>query len=135
VTAKGGNESSRLSWSSQEVLNALEFHKYKFLKEDGHYDGQAGGPYWRSFDLLAPHSKETVEVYLRPVGDKVWMRVGPSEPPAPANHSIAQVKKIQKESLRALALIRKEMGRRLKPHYVRNDWEASYSYSKDSADE
>ena len=135
VMAKGGNSSSRLSWTSQEILNALEFHKYKFLKEDGHYDGQAGGPQWRSFDLRAPKSKEVVQVYISPVGTKVWMRVGPSEPPAPANHSIAQVRNIQKESLKALALIRKEMRGRLKPHYVRSDWEASYNYNRDTADE
>ena len=97
VNAKGGNESARLAWVSQEVLNGLISKKYKSLKEEGRYEGQEGGYQWRQFTFKVPHSKLTVQVYARQVGKKVWLRVGPSEPPPPAVYSLSEVTKMRTE--------------------------------------
>ena len=84
VNAKGGNATSRMAWTSQEVLNALLFKKYKLITplegkaEEGSYDGQEGRQ-WRLFTFNAPKSKLIVQVYIRQAGKRVWMRVGPGE--------------------------------------------------------
>jgi hypothetical protein len=135
VNAKGGNESARLAWVSQEVLNGLISKKYKSLKEEGRYEGQEGGYQWRQFTFKVPHSKLTVQVYARQVGKKVWLRVGPSEPPPPAVYSLSEVTKMRTEDLKALHLLKRKFGRRLSPHYTKKVWEADYNYSKDTADE
>jgi len=131
ITAKGGNESSRLAWASQEVLNSLVFKGYKVLGEKGRYEGEMGGYQWREITFSVPKSKLTVPVFLRQVGKKVWMRVGPSEPPAPAVYTLAQVQKIRQADLRALHLLRNNLGRRLAPRRLVSDWDAPYDYSKD----
>ena len=136
VTPKGGNESSRIAWTSQEVLNALVFKGYKVVKEDGKYDGQAGagGNQWREFTFSVPKSKLTTQVYLKQVGKKVWLRVGPSEPPAFANeeNSVAHVKKMRDANMKALRLVQKKFGRRLSPHHIIRSWEVPYSFAQDS---
>ncbi len=136
VTPKGGNESSRIAWTSQEVLNALVFKGYKVVKEDGKYDGQAGagGNQWREFTFRVPKSKLTTQVYLKQVGKKVWLRVGPSEPPAFANeeNSVTHVKKMRDANMKALHLVQKKFGRRLSPHRIIRSWEVPYSFAQDT---
>jgi len=133
VNAKGGNESSRIAWTAQEVMNALAFHKYKVLHEEGKYMGQADadGKQWREITFSVPKSKKlTLPVYMRQVGKKVWLRVGPSEPPAFAVYSVAEVQKMREANLKALHLIQKEMGRRLGPNRIEKSWEAAYNYNR-----
>jgi hypothetical protein len=136
VSPKGGNESSRIAWTSQEVLNALLFKGYKVIKEDGKYDGQAGagGNQWREFTFSVPKSKLTTQVYLKQVGKKVWLRVGPNEPPAFAKeeNTVAHVKKIRDVNLKALRLVQKKLGRRLSPHRIIRSWEAPYSFAQEA---
>lgn len=134
VKSKGGNESSRIAWTSQEVLNALLFKGYKVVKEDGKYDGQegAGGHQWREITFSVPKSKMTTQVYVKQVGKKVFLRVGPSEPPAFAEYSIAQVAKMRDANLKALRLVQKKLGRRLSPHHIVRSFEAPYSFAKDA---
>lgn len=131
IAAKGGNEYSRLAWASQEVQNALLFKGYKLVKEDGRYEGDRTGYQWREFTFNHRKSKSSVQVYLRPMGKKVWMRVGPSEPPAPAVYNLAQVQKMRKADLAALHLLKKKFGRRLAPRRMVSDWNAPYDYAKD----
>ncbi len=140
VKAKGGNESSRIAWTSQEVLNALLFKKYKLIspldgkQEEGSYDGQEGRQ-WRQFNFTAPKSKLIVQVYVRQSGKKVWLRVGPGEAVPPAEYSLTQAQKIRNADLAALHLIKKKFGRRLTPNRIVASWEAPYRYSQESADE
>jgi hypothetical protein len=133
IVPKGGNESSRLSWASQEVLNALLFKGFKVIKEEGKYLGQeaADGKQWRETTFSVPKSKLTVQTYLRQSGKKVWLRVGPSEPPPFSIYSIAQVQKMREADLKALHLIQKKLGRRLLPHRVEKSWEAPYSFNQE----
>lgn len=143
VKAKGGNESSRLSWTSQEVLNSLILKKYKFLKEDGHYYGQLGGRQWREFSFKAPKSKLIVHVYIQETGRKVWLRVGPDEPPATDNRleadkgglTLGQTRKLRLENLKVLSYLKKKFGRRLTPHHVTPSWEARFNRPQETADE
>jgi len=136
VTPKGGNESSRLAWTSQQVLNALCFKGYKVVKEDGKYDGQAdaGGRQWREFTFSVPKSKLQVQVYAKQTGKKIWLRVGPSEPPAfaEAENSIAHVQKMRDADMKALHLIQRKFGRRLSAHRIVRSWEAPYSFNKET---
>ncbi len=140
VTAKGGNESSRIAWTSQEILNALLFKKYKLIspqdgkQEEGSYDGQEGRQ-WRQFNFNAPKSKLVVQVYIRQSGKKVWLRVGPGEAVPPAEYSLTQAQKIRSADLAALHLIKRKFGRRLTPNRTVSSWEAPYRYSQESADE
>jgi hypothetical protein len=135
VRAKGGNESSRIAWASQGALHALVFHGYKVLDEKGLYEAQPGsqGSQWRLITFEAPKVKRTLEVYVTDVNGRVWMRVGPSEPPPFSVHSIGQVKAIRSDTVKALGHIRKQMGSRLRPHRGRS-WEAPYSFALASAD-
>jgi hypothetical protein len=142
VRAKGGNVSSRLSWTSQEVLNALDLKKYKFLKEDGLYLGQTGGPQWREFTFKVPKSKSTVKVYIREVGKRVWLRVGPDQPPATNNQleagseglTLNQTKKMRSENFKVLSYLKKKFGRRLAPNRVIPSWEARFKRPEETAD-
>ncbi len=139
IHAKGGNSSSRIAWASQEVLNALLFHKYRLVNptegkaEKGNYDGQPGKQ-WREFTFVAPKSKVQVNVYLGNVGKKVWVRVGPGEGTPPASTSLAQAKKLKTEDLAALHLIQRKLGRRLSPNRVVPRWDAPYRYADSTAD-
>lgn len=140
VTAKGGNEDSRLAWTSQEVLNALLFKKYKLTSpaegkpEEGNYEGQ-DGKQWRQFNFRVPKSKLTVQVYLRQEANKkVWLRVGPGEAVAPAATSLSLSKKMRQANLAVLHLLQRKFGRRLAPRVVKASWEAPYDYSKETAD-
>lgn len=137
VTPKGGNESSKLSWTAQEVLNALVLKKYKVVKEEGKYQGEEGAErhQWREITFKAPKSKYEVKVYLRQSAQKVWVRVGPGEPPPFSVNSIAQVQKMRDTNLKALHLIQKQFGRRLSPHRVVRSWEAPYRFAQGTADE
>jgi hypothetical protein len=136
VNPKGGNESSRIAWTSQEVLNALLFKGYKVIKEDGKYDGQAeaGGNQWREFTFSIPKSKLTTQVYLKQVGKKVWLRFGPSEPPAFAKeeNTVANVKEMREANMKVLRLVQRKLGRRLSPHRIIRSWEAPYSFAQES---
>jgi hypothetical protein len=140
VKAKGGNESSRIAWTSQEILNALLFKKYKLIspqdgkQEEGSYDGQEGRQ-WRQFNFNAPKSQLVVQVYIRESGKKVWLRVGPGEAVPPAEYSQVQAQKIRNADLAALHLIKRKFGRRLTPNRIVSSWEAPYRYSQESADE
>lgn len=140
VHAKGGNETSRLAWTSQEILNALIFKKYKLISpaegkpEEGNYEGQEGSQ-WRQFNFSAPKAKLTVQVYIRQAGKKVWLRVGPSEAVAPAATSRIQAQKLRQADLAVLHLLQKKFGHRLSPHRIVANWESPYRYSKETADE
>jgi hypothetical protein len=140
VRAKGGNESSRLAWTSQEILNALLFKKYKLISprdgksEEGSYVGQEGQQ-WRLFTFNVPKSKLAVQVYIRQAGKRVWLRVGPGEGVFPEATSLAGARKIREADLTALHLLQRKLGRRLSPHLVQASWEAPYRYAQGSADE
>jgi hypothetical protein len=139
IRAKGGNPSSRIAWASQEVLNALLFHKYRLINpmegkaEKGNYDGQPGKQ-WREFTFVAPKSKVQVNVYLSNVGKKVWVRVGPGEGTPPASTSLDQANKLKVADLTALHLIQKKLGHRISPNRVVPHWDAPYRYAEGSAD-
>jgi hypothetical protein len=140
VMAKGGNGSSRMAWTSQEVLNALLFKKYKLISpldgkaEEGSYDGEEGLQ-WRLFTFNAPKSQLIVQVYIKQSGKKVWIRVGPGEGAFPETTSLKQATKLRAADLTALHLLKKKFGRRLSPNRVVARWEAPYNYSRESADE
>jgi hypothetical protein len=141
VRAKGGNETSRMAWTSQEILNALIFKKYKLISpeqgkpEEGNYEGQ-GGRQWREFNFIVPKSKLAVQVYIRQdANKKVWLRVGPDEGVFPAETSLSQAKKMRQADLAVLHLLQKKFGRRLSPNRVVANWEAPYRYSVATADE
>ena len=140
VRPKGGNETSRLAWTSGKVLDALLFHKYKLVSpeegkpEEGTYEGQKGRQ-WRQFSFTAPKSKLTVQVYLRQAANKkVWLRVGPGEPIAPEAETLGQAQKQRQADLAALHLIQKRLGRRLSANRYVATWEAPYRYEKETAD-
>ncbi len=140
VRAKGGNETSRMAWTSQEVLNALIFKKYKLISpdqgkpEEGNYQGQEGTQ-WREFNFLVPKSKLAVQIYVRQASNnKVWLRVGPDEGVFPAETSLIQSKKMRDADLKVLHLLQKKFGHRLSPNRVVPSWEAPYRYSIASAD-
>ncbi len=132
VLPKGGNEGSRIAWTSQEILNTFEFRGYKLIKEEGRYEGQKGRQ-WRQFSFRIPKTKTILQVYVRQDGKRVWMRVGPPEPPA--GQSMAFVKKLKAEDLKALALLRKQFKKRLRPHRIVALWDAPYHFQKETADE
>lgn len=140
VRPNGGNETSRLAWTSAKVLDALLFHKYKLVSpdegkpEEGSYEGQKGRQ-WRKFSFVAPKSKLTVEVYLRQAANKkVWLRVGPGEPIAPAAETLGEAQKQRLADLAALHLIQKRLGRRLSANRYVATWEAPYRYEQETAD-
>ncbi len=146
VKAKGGNATSRLSWTSQQVMNALDVHKYKVLDkaETGVYEGELNkGPQWRDMVFQVPKSKLEVHVFAKEEGKRVWLRVGPPEPPATDDRleagrdgmTFAQTQKMRAENLKVLSYLKKKFGRRLSPHYVVPSWEAAYRHSQATADE
>jgi hypothetical protein len=133
VTPKGGNESARLSWVSQEILNTFDFKGYKTAKpEEGLYQGEKGSQ-WRLFSFYPPKSKLTVQVYIRQAGKKVWVRVGPSEPPA--GEKLKTVLKMRKQNLEALNLLKKHFKGRLVPHRYISSWDAPYRRPQNTPDE
>src|SRR5579871_863717 len=140
VRAKGGNETSRMAWTSQEVLNALIFKKYKLVSpgqgkpEEGNYQGQEGSQ-WREFNFLVPKSKLAVQVYVKQASNKrVWLRVGPDEGVFPSETSLMQSQKMRDADLKVLHLLQKKFGRRLSPNRIVPSWDAPYRYSVASAD-
>jgi hypothetical protein len=135
VRAKGGNITSRLSWASQQVLNVMDAKKYKG-KEEGVYEGEQNkGPQYRKFNFVVPDSKDTVFVLLKQVGRKMWLRVGPDEEPAFANHSYARVEKIRQEDLTVLHILKAKFGARLMPHHMVPSWTAKFDRQRETADE
>jgi hypothetical protein len=136
IHAKGGNITSRLSWASQQVLNALDANKYKMANEEGVYEGEQNkGPQYRKFTFNVPKTKDTVLVLLKESKGKVWLRVGPDEEPAPADHTYAQVAKIRAEDQKVLAIIKKKFGSRAMPHRYLPSWDAPFDRHKETADE
>ena len=138
VYSRNGNATARIAWAAQHVLNALDFNGFKFVKETGLYPGQdkGTGKQWREFEFTPPsgqwnHNKWPLFVYLRQEGKRVWLRVGPSEPPPPAIYSVTDVAKMRDVSLKALGYIQKEFGRSLKARQVAPVWETSYNFAKD----
>jgi hypothetical protein len=136
VRGKGGNPTSRIAWASQEVMNALIFRGYKSQddQEKGNYQGQPGDQ-WRSMFFTAPKSKITVQVYVKPEGKKVWLRVGPDEPPA--GEKMATVVQLKDEDWKALQIIRRQLKGRMLPHEIRvvRDWSAPFHRPQETADE
>jgi hypothetical protein len=126
VRPKGGNESSRLAWTSQEVLNTFEFKGYKTLPEEGVYDGQ-GMKQWRRFTFRAPKSKQTFHVYIKGEGKKVWIRIRPGDPAVPAAYTLAEVKRMRQTDLMALHLLQKKFKGRLRPGRIIVSWEPSHA--------
>jgi len=134
IRGKGSNPSARIAWAAQEVLNSLIFKGYKNLddQEKGSYDGQKANQ-WRSLYFKTPKSKITIEVYIKPEGNKVWMRVGPDEPPA--GQKMAKVVQLKNEDWKALQIIRTHLKGRLAPHVVRADWTARFHRPQETSDE
>ncbi|HVM32764.1 MAG TPA: hypothetical protein VMU88_06485 [bacterium] len=133
VWPKGGEVDDRLAWTSQEILNALVPHGFNVSKEEGNYDGEdTTTPQWRQWTFSIDHSNVVTQVYIRPVKQRIWVRVGPSE--APADMTLAQVEAIRKQDLRMLKLLRRQLGKRFTPHH-RGDWSAPYNYKRATADE
>jgi hypothetical protein len=128
VRAKGGNESSRMAWASQEVLNALLFKGYRNIPdqpEEGAYDGE-GKKEWRRITFKAPKSKLMFKVYLKSAGKKILLRLRPNEPALADAYSLSQVQRIRKADLAALHLLQKKFGRRLTPGRVVVSWEPKH---------
>jgi len=136
VKAKGGNITSKLSWASQQTLNALDAKKYKMANEEGVYEGEQNkGPQYRKFTFNVPRSKDTVLVLLKQVGNKIWLRVGPDEEPAPENHTYAEVAKISQESMTVLHILKAKFAGRMAPHRMVPSWEAKFNRQKETLDE
>jgi len=136
IRAKGGNITSKLSWASQQALNALDARKYKMLHEEGVYDGEQNkGPQFRKFTFEVPKSKDTVFVLMKQVGKKIWLRVGLDEEPAPADHTYAQVAKISAQSQAVLKILKAKFGARIGPHKMVPSWDAKFNRQRESADE
>ncbi|MGH7738539.1 MAG: hypothetical protein ACREL1_00185 [bacterium] len=133
VWTKGGSVDDKLAWTSQEILDALVPKGYTVLKEDGNYDGEDTTiAQWRQWTFSIPHSHVVSQVYIKPVKHRIWVRVGPSEPPA--GESLKVFKAYQKEDLKMLRLLRKKLGHRLTPHH-RKDWTALYNYESGTSDQ
>jgi len=136
IQAKGGNITSRLSWASQQVLNVMDARKYKMANEEGVYEGEQNkGPQYRKFTFVVPGSKDTVFVLLKQVGRKMWLRVGPDEEPAFANHSYAAVAKIRDEDLTVLHILKTKFRAHMMPHHMVPSWEAKFDRHRETADE
>lgn len=137
INAKGGNITSKLSWVSQEILNVMDRAHWKMIKEEGVYQGEENkGPQSRTFTFGVPGSKEaTVEVYLKQVGKKVWLRVGPPEEPAPADHTLTQSERIRANNQKVMNILKAKFKGRLGPHHYVPDWTAPYDHQKGTADE
>jgi len=133
VLAKGGNVSSRIAWTSQEVLNAFEFHGYHVVNEKGAYEGQRKSQ-WRTLTFKVPKSKLTVNVYIKPAGKKVWVRVRPSQPPLPAAFNKVQVEKMRQANTVAFGLLKRKFGHRMSPYYHWSSFEPQ-GHSQAAADE
>lgn len=119
VTPKGRGEEMHLAWSSQEILNAMLGNKYELLKEEGEYN--PGG--WREFTFQQIKTKRQVQVYVKAAGrNKVWMRVGPGEPPAGV--TFKEATNVRKESEVALKILKKKFGKNFAPR--QKTWEAPY---------
>jgi hypothetical protein len=128
VNAKGGNTDERLAWVSQEVLNTLDFNGFDFVKETGAYAGQAVDRQWREFSFKSRRDAKAHPVYVaveEGKNGKVWLRVGPSEPPAgvPAQ----EVRKMRVQNQKVIALMKKTLKNRLTP--VKRGWESPYRRS------
>jgi hypothetical protein len=136
IQAKGGNITSRLSWASQQVLNVMDARKYKMANEEGVYEGERNnGPQYRKFSFVVPGTKDSVFVLLKQVGRKMWLRVGPDEEPAFANHSYAAVAKIRDEDLTVLHILKTKFGYRMMPHHMVPSWAAKFDRHRETADE
>jgi hypothetical protein len=136
IKAKGGNIMSKLAWTSQQVLNSMDAKKYKMANEEGVYEGEENkGSQYRKFTFNVPESQDTVFVLLKQVGKKVWLRVGPDEEPAPADHTYAQVAKIGQEGLRVIHILKAKFGARMAPHHMVPSWDAKFNRQRETADE
>jgi hypothetical protein len=131
VKPKGGEVDARLAWVSQEVINAVTSMGFTVAKEEGNYEGQPGIQ-WRQWTFQSPKTDLTPQVYIKPLGNRVWLRVGPPE--APAGLTLSQVQAIQRQDQKVLRVVRLKLGRRLSPHH-RGNWDAPYSAERESADE
>ena len=133
VWPKGQDVDDKLAWTSQEILNALVPHGFTVTKEEGNYDGEDTSTFqWRQWTFSIDHSPVVTQVYIKPLKQRVWIRVGPSE--APAGLSLREVQAIQKQDLRMLKLLRQKLGKRFTPHH-RGSWAAPYNYKRETADE
>jgi hypothetical protein len=131
VKPKGGEVDARLAWVSQEVINAVTSMGFTVAKEEGNYEGQPGIQ-WRQWTFQSSKTDVTPQVYIKPLGNRVWLRVGPPE--APAGLTLSQVQAIQRQDQKVLRVVRLKLGRRLSPHH-RGNWDAPYSTERESADE
>jgi hypothetical protein len=125
VRTKGGTVEEKLAWVSQFVLNGMDFHGYEVQKEEGAYAGQLVDKEWRRFTFQARKKKTAplVIIYVEPAqGDSVWLRVGPSEPPAgvPAK----DVRKIRLQNQQVLTIMKKQLKGALRP--VGGRWEMPF---------
>jgi hypothetical protein len=125
VRTKGGTTEEKLAWVSQFVLNGMDFHGYEVQKEEGVYAGQLDKNEWRKFTFLSRKKKAfaPVVIYVEPAqGNSVWLRVGPSEPPAgvPAK----EVRKIRLQNQQVLAIMKKQLKGALRP--VSGRWELPF---------
>jgi hypothetical protein len=127
VTPKGGGAQIRIAWTSQEILNALDKRGYEVVNEHGDYVENK----WRQFTFSVPKSDLSLEVYLHQIGNKIWVRVGPSE--APAGVPLVKVERMKQESFKALQALRTKFKNRLAPAH-RGKWESPFNRIKQTAD-
>jgi uncharacterized protein YkwD len=128
IKPKGADLEERLAWASQEVLNTLDRTGYQFVKETGVYAGENAPKEWREFSFTPRKRTKTgahpVTVYVgQSAGERVWLRVGPSEPPAgvPAK----AVRQMRAANQKVLWSLRKKFGARLAP-VKRGHWDTPY---------
>ncbi len=65
----------------------------------------------------------------------MWLRVGPDEEPAFANHSYAAVAKIRDEDLTVLHILKTKFRAHMMPHHMVPSWEAKFDRHRETADE
>ncbi|GEM_PF-3782605 len=128
IKPKGANLEERLAWASQEVLNTLDRAGYEFVNETGAYAGQDAPKEWREFSFKprkgAKIGTHPMTVYVgQSEGEKIWLRIGPPEPPAGVPAKI--VRQMRAENQKVLLKLRKKFGARLAP-VKRGRWDAPY---------
>lgn len=118
VSPPFASEEGQLAWVSQEVLNALFSAGYQLKEERG--DLNPGG--FREFVFSPKKGKYPVTVFAQKEGSRVWLRVGPGEPPA--GFSVPEVFAMREQNQKVLRFLQKKLGARYRAKG--RGWEAPY---------